>query len=55
MDNYGQLWTTMDELAEIEPRIYGRKTDMDVYGQVEALSKTAGCRFDSCPICPQET
>jgi hypothetical protein len=44
----------MDELAEIGWNIYGRKTDMDVYGQVEALSKTAGCRFDSCPTCPSQ-
>jgi hypothetical protein len=27
-------------------------TSMDAYGQGEAHSKTAGCRFDSCPTCP---
>src|SRR6476469_3456655 len=41
----------MDGIAEIGSKIYGRKTTMDACGQSAALSKTAGCRFDSCPTC----
>ena len=27
-------------------------TQWDVLEQAAAISKTAGCRFDSCPTCP---
>ena len=45
-------WTTLDNSPLKTADSRGIWTPLDAAGQCAECSKTAGCRFDSCPTCP---
>ncbi len=48
----GRAWTTLDDASPTTANSRAIWTTLDDSGQRAECSKTAGCRFDSCPTCP---
>src|SRR5262249_45255722 len=48
----GRSWTALDDPMSKSGDSRAIWTWLDDPGQRAACSKTAGCRFDSCPTCP---
>ena len=46
--------TDRDDLERKVPNSWEVETEKDGLRQLASFSKTAGCRFDSCPTCPHE-
>jgi hypothetical protein len=49
----GRSWTFLDDASSKTANSRAIWTWLDDFGQRAACSKTAGCRFDSCPTCPR--
>jgi len=48
----GRAWTPLDDVSPKTANSRAIWTTLDESGHRAACSKTAGCRFDSCPTCP---
>jgi hypothetical protein len=48
----GRSWTALDDASPRRANSRRCWTTLDDPGQRAECSKTAGCRFDSCPTCP---
>jgi len=47
----GRSWTPLDDVSPTSANSRAIWTTLDDPGQRAECSKTAGCRFDSCPTC----